>query len=621
MLVCYGSVVVGFALLLAPASASGEESEGLPRTLHSATAGRRAGFIDSAGNVAIPFRFDKARTFSEGLAPVLKRGKWGFVDEQGQMVVGTKYQRVGPFREGRALVMSQGLWGYIDNSGQEILKPQFRKAYSFSEGLALVYIDYRPVFVDRSGTVVLRPEATSVDVPGFSEGLAFAWPHGGYIDRTGKVVIRLKRSSTYVNKGRPFSEGLAAVFIDGKWGFIDKTGKTAIEPRFDQAHPFYEGFAGVSVRQKGKPHGWVKWHFIDHKGNALGGLELGYAWRFSEGLGSVVGVNGKWGFIDRTGTLVIEHQFDRVLTFSGGIARVRIGRTDAYIDRTGRIVWSADAKLLTRASDQDDHDEPALTTYCQLLNTGDIRGAQAYISYMTRAELIQGCLMTLEWATEDPKRLASADMPRWGVMAQTVIGPFFQTYARTFTANAEPIDPQPLHKIVLDRDLDGDFRLAVLRALDSQSIYTVSCEHLKEDVRAFTVVVANRKERADIRAAAAQTITSNLCRLCSRLRRECNLVQDRPDAAHADGRPRPDVADILARDPGQFSAAQKACWKRILTSAEEVAKAILSAHGKLSSRGAQSAMQTCLQDLYDHGLLAAGRLRAKVRRLLSTPDE
>jgi len=29
-----------------------------------------------------------------------------------------------------------------------------------------------------------------------------------------------------------FSEGLASVVIDGKYGFIDKTGKFVIEPKF-----------------------------------------------------------------------------------------------------------------------------------------------------------------------------------------------------------------------------------------------------------------------------------------------------------------------------------------------------------------------------------------------------
>ena len=38
-----------------------------------------------------------------------------------------------------------------------------------------------------------------------------------------------------------FNEGLAAVKKDGKWGYIDETGKTVIPFEYDYAFPFSEG--------------------------------------------------------------------------------------------------------------------------------------------------------------------------------------------------------------------------------------------------------------------------------------------------------------------------------------------------------------------------------------------
>ncbi|MGI6028053.1 MAG: WG repeat-containing protein [Candidatus Heteroscillospira sp.] len=43
-----------------------------------------------------------------------------------------------------------------------------------------------------------------------------------------------------------FSDGLAAVKQDGKWGYIDESGKMAISPRFDYAGQFSEGVAVVA---------------------------------------------------------------------------------------------------------------------------------------------------------------------------------------------------------------------------------------------------------------------------------------------------------------------------------------------------------------------------------------
>ena len=49
-------------------------------------------------------------------------------------------------------------------------------------------------------------------------------------------------------------------------------------------------------------------------------------------------VDGKWGYIDARGTLVIEPLFDRAGLFREGLAHVEIEGRDAYIDRSGAVV-------------------------------------------------------------------------------------------------------------------------------------------------------------------------------------------------------------------------------------------------------------------------------------------
>ena len=78
-----------------------------------------------------------------------------------------------------------------------------------------------------------------------------------------------------------FSEGLGAVKIREKWGFIDKTGEVIIYPRFDET------------------------------------------WGFSEGLAAVRN-HGKSGFIDKTGNYVITPEFDFSGSFFEGLARMPI---------------------------------------------------------------------------------------------------------------------------------------------------------------------------------------------------------------------------------------------------------------------------------------------------------
>ena len=103
-----------------------------------------------------------------------------------------------------------------------------------------------------------------------------------------------------------FSEGLAAVEIQGKWGFIDGDGTVVIQPKFRSAR------------------------------------------HFSEGLALVQNDSGLWGYISRSGDWEIpppSTNFPRYSTpFSRGLALIITGETDdivsyCYMNREGGKAW------------------------------------------------------------------------------------------------------------------------------------------------------------------------------------------------------------------------------------------------------------------------------------------
>lgn len=47
-----------------------------------------------------------------------------------------------------------------------------------------------------------------------------------------------------------FSDGLAAIKINGKYGFIDHEGHFVLEPVYEKAQYFYEGLAPVQIGEK-----------------------------------------------------------------------------------------------------------------------------------------------------------------------------------------------------------------------------------------------------------------------------------------------------------------------------------------------------------------------------------
>ena len=72
--------------------------------------GKKWGYVSPDSAKYIPFDFDGASYFSEGLAPVVKNGKVAFIDESGSVVIPFEYgvdemtELPGSFSDGLAVV-------------------------------------------------------------------------------------------------------------------------------------------------------------------------------------------------------------------------------------------------------------------------------------------------------------------------------------------------------------------------------------------------------------------------------------------------------------------------------------------------------------------------------------
>ena len=73
----------------------------------------------------------------------------------------------------------------------------------------------------------------------------------GFVDKSGKIAINPQFDAA----GR-FSEGLAEVSVGKQSGYVDKLGKLVINPQFDVAATFTDGLAAVKSRYQAAPTGW-----------------------------------------------------------------------------------------------------------------------------------------------------------------------------------------------------------------------------------------------------------------------------------------------------------------------------------------------------------------------------
>ena len=197
-----------------------------------------------------------------------------------------------------------------------------------SDNLKLVpYIQNKKVgFIDEETMQIVIPCKYNDSHP-FYEGLAGVVQLNGkygFIDKTGREIIPCK-----YDYARHFYEGLACVQLNRKYGFIDKTGREIIPCKYYDASNFYEGLACVQLNGK--------YGFIDKTGREIIPCKYKNAFSFNEGLASVK-INDRWGFIDKTGSEVIPCKYNYARPFSEGLASVKINDRWGFIDKTGSEV-------------------------------------------------------------------------------------------------------------------------------------------------------------------------------------------------------------------------------------------------------------------------------------------
>jgi hypothetical protein len=248
-----------------------------------------------------------------------------------------------------------------------VVEPQFQSAAEFHESLARVYV--------WSNVVCSEGKFTNDDAPLHAFHLREEYPADipdcfpqdgrfGFIDKTGRAVI----PPQFVD-AQNFAEELAAVVQAGinQYGYIDRTEQTVVQPRFNQAGPFSEGLAAVETRSRvvGDQVVDIAWGFIDKTEALRIPDKYEFAGNFSEGLARVTIKSGvSNGYIDHSGKMVIPARFTEAWDFSEGLAVVCSDEC-IYINRSGKAVlkkyyasWPFSDGLTVIARPPIDYDDP-----------------------------------------------------------------------------------------------------------------------------------------------------------------------------------------------------------------------------------------------------------------------
>jgi len=146
--------------------------------------------------------------------------------------------------------------------------------------------------------------------------------------------IQCKSDNNKISLVEPLSESdiLRSDYIEPgiKWGYIDVHGEMVIREQFDDCRNFSQGLAAASI------HGL--WGYIDHNGKWVVKPEYRGTWTFKDGLGRVKVLDGKFGYLDTLGHLVIDTIWEEGEEFSEGFTKVRKDNRFQFIDKSGGLL-------------------------------------------------------------------------------------------------------------------------------------------------------------------------------------------------------------------------------------------------------------------------------------------
>lgn len=253
----------------------------------------RWGLVDAAGDWIVPPTFRNAGVFCGGLFAVghPTARTVGFADPRGQVVIAEDHVEVDVFSEGLCAARQGKTWGFLDASGAWVIAPRFQRALAFHDGLAPVRVGTRWGYVDRAGAIAIEPRFDR----------AFCFEH----DRAQVVVDgRAPRGRLADHADAPLRE------LRGTWGVIDRAGAWLVTPRFEYAESQFGGIGTQADERLGVGSVF-----------AVVTPRLEGCARFREGL-AAVRVDGRWGYADADGRIVIPPQYAWAGPFANGVARV-----------------------------------------------------------------------------------------------------------------------------------------------------------------------------------------------------------------------------------------------------------------------------------------------------------
>lgn len=282
----------------------------------------RYGYVSKTGEEIVPCRYDRARDFENGFARVgIENGvdedgttiyQYGYINEKGEEVVPCRYDSADDFKYGFAKVGIENgidedgatiyLYGYVNEKGKEVV-PCIYDFVSILEESKLIE-------VEKDDTVWL-------------------------LDMDGKEILPDKFEYIWEELG---TTGLIHITnLNGKDGCINRQGEEII-PAIYHGITYVEEKNLICVRMVGTNN--EQYGLLDIQGREIVPLQDAYMDYHEISDLDLLRIqrDGKYGYVDCEGNIVIPTIYDRASEYSrNGLAVVNKDNNTFLIDQTGTI--------------------------------------------------------------------------------------------------------------------------------------------------------------------------------------------------------------------------------------------------------------------------------------------
>lgn len=295
------------------------------------------GFINTKGELVIPFQFDSTRGFTDGYAIVITDNDFGVIDKKGNIVLKMEYDGIYPTGLKQTfLIFDRKRNKYVANiKGEKIFEIKYDSFDKFYNDYAVIKNDNKYGLIDKNGNIVIACKYYALG--NYENGFSLTFKKekedlDGLMDLHENILVEPKYDF--------LSTGLVDfIAINSLKGLMDKSGKIVLTPEYDQlGYSFEEGL--ISISKDGK------YGFANEKGEIVISMIYDEVKIFSAGIAPAL-KKGFWGFIDKNGNTVIDFKFKgEMRSFSNGYAEYGKGESSSetnsvkwgFIDKKGNVI-------------------------------------------------------------------------------------------------------------------------------------------------------------------------------------------------------------------------------------------------------------------------------------------